>query len=211
MSFEQIDEYSRKIEDGSLAAETRKSKIYRDSSGRLRIESSTPATDIIQLIDPVAGSRVILLSTETEKVGYRLPWPKSSEVKFTIFSLAGNENAGDPSRKWTSTTENLGTRTIEGLEFEGVRIVNAAEGEPELTRAVEQWYSADQKLIGLIVSSSPNETYTARIQNVRREEPDSALFAVPTDYRILDFANRLALTVHDLRSSCPLLLHNGLS
>ena len=186
MSFEQIDEYSRKIEDGSLAAETRKSKIYRDSSGRLRIESSTPTTDIIQLIDPIAGSRVILLSTETEKIGYRLPWPKSSEVQFTIFAPVGNESAGDPSRKWTSTTENLGMRTIEGIEFEGMRIVNAAEGEPALTKTVEQWHSAEQKLIGLIVASSPSETYTARIQNVHREEPDSSLFMVPPDYTVLD-------------------------
>jgi hypothetical protein len=42
------------------------------------------------------------------------------------------------------------------------------------------------KLIGLMVASSPNETYTARIQNVRREEPDSALFMVPADYKVLD-------------------------
>ena len=90
ISFEQIEDHSRKLEDSAFIVETRKSKIDRDSSGRLRIESSTPATDIIQLIDPIAGSRVILLSTDTEKIGYRLPWPKSSEVKFAVFSLAGN-------------------------------------------------------------------------------------------------------------------------
>ncbi len=184
--FEQIEEHSQHFEDGALAAETRKTKVYRDSSGRLRIESSIPATDIIQLIDPVAGSRVILLSTEAEKIGYRLPWPKSSEVKFTIFAPVGNESAGDPSRKWTSTTESLGTRTIEGIEFEGIRFVQAAEGEPALIKTIEQWYSADQKLIGLIVSSSPSETHMARIQNVHREEPDSTLFAVPTGYKIFD-------------------------
>jgi hypothetical protein len=186
LSFEQIDEHSRKLEDGSFAAETRKSKIYRDSSGRLRIESSTPATYIIQLIDPIAGSRVILLSTETGKIGYRLPWPKSSEVKFTFHSPVGNENAGEPPRNWTSTTENLGTRTIEDIEFEGLRIVSAAEDEPELKKTHEHWYSADQKLIGLIVSSSADETYKARIQSVRREEPDSSLFAIPPDYTVLD-------------------------
>jgi hypothetical protein len=186
LSFEQIDEHSRKIDDGSFAAETRKSRAYRDSSGRLRIESSTAATDIIQLIDPIVGSRVILLSTKTEKIGYRLPWPKSSEIKFVFHSSVGNENAGNPSRNWISTTENLGTRTIEGFEFEGLRIVNAAEDEPGLKKIHEQWYSAEQKLIGLLVSSSPNETYTARIQNVRREEPDSSLFTVPPDYTVLD-------------------------
>ncbi len=186
LSFEQIEEHSQRIEDGTLATDTRKTKVYRDSFGRLRIESSTSATDIIQFIDPVAGSRVILVSTETEKIGYSFPLPKSSEVKFTIFGPVGNESAGDPSRKWTSTTENLGTRTIESLEFEGIRIVQAAEGLPALTKTVEYWHSADLKLIGLIVSSSPHETHTARIQNVRREEPDSTLFTVPTDYKMFD-------------------------
>ena len=186
LSFEQIEERSRRIEDGTLAVDERKTKVYRDSSGRLRIESSTSATDITQLIDPVAGSRVILLSTETEKIGYSLPLPKSSEVKFTIFAPVGNESTGDPSRQWTSTTENLGKRTIEGVELEGIRVVNAAQGEPALTKTVEYWHSADLKLIGLIVSSSPHETHTARIQSVRREEPGSTLFTVPPDYTILD-------------------------
>jgi hypothetical protein len=186
LSFEQIEEHSRRIEDGTLSVEGRKTKVYRDSSGRLRIESSTHATYITQLIDPVAGSRVILLSTETEKIGYSFPLPKSSEGKFTIFAPVGNESAGDPSRQWTPTAENLGIRTIEGIEFEGIRIVNAAEGEPALKKTVEYWHSADLKLIGLIVSSSPHETFTARIQNVFREEPDSTLFTVPPDYTVLD-------------------------
>ena len=186
MSLEQIEEHSQRIEDGTLSVEERKTKVYRDSSGRLRIESSTPATEITQLIDPVAGSRVILLRTETEKIGYSFPLPKSSEVKFTIFAPVENQSAGDPSRQWTSTTENLGTRTIEGIEFEGTWIVNASESEPKLTKTVEYWHSADLKLIGLIVSSSPNEKHTVRIQNVRREEPDSTLFTVPPDYTILD-------------------------
>jgi hypothetical protein len=82
----------------------------------------------------------------------------------------------------------MGTRTIEGIEFEGMRIVTAAEGEPALTKTVEQWHSAEQKLIGLIVASSPSETYTARIQNVHREEPDSSLFMVPPDYTVRPLA-----------------------
>jgi hypothetical protein len=75
---------------------------------------------------------------------------------------------------------------MEGIEFEGLRILNAAEDEPELKKIHEQWYSADQKLIGLLVSSSPNETYRAQIQNVHREEPDSSLFTVPPGYTVLD-------------------------
>ena len=189
LSFEQIEESSRKFDDGASAVEVRKSKIYRDFAGRLRMEagiregSGHPSTPYTDFIDPVAGSRVILLSTETEKVGYRLPWPKSSEGGFG-FCFAREQDP--PSRKWTARTESIGARTIEGSGFDGTRIIQTAQGEPRLTKTIEEWYSADLKLIGLLLFSAPNETYAARIQNVRCEEPDPALFTVPPNYKVVD-------------------------
>jgi len=53
---------------------------------------------------------------------------------------------------------------------------------------VEQWYSNELKLIALVVASSPGETYTVRIQELRREEPDAKLFKVPSEYAIIDLS-----------------------
>jgi hypothetical protein len=83
-------------------------------------------------------------------------------------------------------TQVVGKRTIQGIEFEGTRIIRTAEGEPGLTDTTEQWYSDELKLIGLLTSSGPSETYSARIQSLKRVEPDPALFATPAEYRIID-------------------------
>src|SRR5215472_18203454 len=74
LSFDQIEESSRKLDDSTSGIEVRRSKVYRDLAGRLRIEagiregSGHPSAPYTDFIDPIAGSRVILLSTE--KVGY---------------------------------------------------------------------------------------------------------------------------------------------
>jgi hypothetical protein len=77
-------------------------------------------------------------------------------------------------------------RTIEGIEFEGMRIVQSAEDDPGLTNTIERWYCKRLKLVGSAFASGPYGTRTARIQNVRWGEPDPALFTIPGDYKIVD-------------------------
>lgn len=185
ISLEQIEERSR---NGAASAEI-KSQVYRDSAGRLRIEaevrdgSGRSSIRYADLIDPVAGSRVVLLITE--KVGYRTPFPKSDQGRLALLGIG--ESSRDSSRKWgDARTEVVGKRTIQGIEFEGTRIIRTAEGEPGLTDTTEQWYSDELKLIGLLTSSGPSETYSARIQSLQRGEPDPALFATPAEYKLID-------------------------
>ncbi|MFZ3213601.1 MAG: hypothetical protein WA188_19010 [Terriglobales bacterium] len=185
-SLEQTEERSRQLEDGTATVEVVKSEVYRDSAGRVRVQSDIRGsghspTPYIDLVDPVAGSRIILLSTE--KIAYRVPLPKSTEDRFAFLGIGG---VAESSHKWSAKTENAGKRTIEGIEYEGTRIIQTAEGEPGLTSAVEHWYSDELKLIGFVMASGPHGTYTARIQHLRREEPDPTLFAIPPGYKILD-------------------------
>jgi hypothetical protein len=53
----------------------------------------------------------------------------------------------------------------------------------------EYWISQDEGLIGLLVKSSPNRKTTVNVRNVSRTEPDPALFVVPPEYTVEDFAN----------------------
>jgi hypothetical protein len=188
--LEQIEERSRKLDDGTTAVVgVIKSKVYRDSAGRLRMESEIQdssghsSTRYADLVDPVAGSKVVLLTTE--KVGYRVPFPKSDQSRLAFLGLG--ESSQDSSHKWgNARTEAVGKRTIQGIELEGTRIIRTAEGEPELTGTIEQWYSDELKLIGLLTSAGPSEAYSARIQSLRRGEPDPALFTTPAEYKIID-------------------------
>ena len=174
VSFEQIEDRSPR-QDGASRVEVKRSKCYRDSSGRLRIGDSSYTV----LIDPIAGSRILL----SKQVAYRTPWPKSGEAKLAFLGI-GDSTAS--SHNWTARTENVGTRAIEGIEFRGTRVIQTAEGEPTLTKTVEEWYSDELKLIAFAVTSTADETYSVRIQNLHREEPDPALFTIPPDYQVLD-------------------------
>ncbi len=119
----------------------------------------------------------------SEKIAYRMPYATPGEGKIAFLGIGGE---AEPSRKWTARTETAGRRMIEGSEFEGTRIVRDAEGEPRLTITVEQWYSDKLKLIGAVAGSGPQEAYSARIQNLRHQEPDPSLFTIPADYKIID-------------------------
>ena len=83
-------------------------------------------------------------------------------------------------------TENLGTRTIEGVEFEGTRTATTSDEQPSLVAVDEFWMSKDLGLIGLVKHSGPDSELAARIFNVDRTAPDSSLFVIPADYRIRD-------------------------
>jgi hypothetical protein len=192
ISLEQIEERWRQGKDGGDSAEI-KSQVCRDSAGRVRIDaevrdgSGRSATRYAELIDPVAGSRVVLLTAE--KIGYRTPFPKSDQSKFAFLGLG--QSSWDSSHKWgPATTEAVGKRTIQGVGFEGTRFIRVAEGEPGLTDTNEQWYSDELKLIGLLTGSAPLERYSAHIQGLRPGEPDPAFFTIPAEYRIIDLQGR---------------------
>jgi hypothetical protein len=186
LSLEQVEE--RSYEGAGSTAEIIKSNVYRDSSGRLRIEpeardgSGDPSSHAT-LIDPFAGTRIILLPTA--KTAYRVLGPKGDEGGFAL-GLGGMGEGLEPPHKWSTRTENLGTRIIEGAVFEGTRIIEVAEDESGLTNTIERWYSKELNIVGVAVASGPYGTHTARIENLHRQEPDPTLFTIPADYKILE-------------------------
>jgi hypothetical protein len=188
LSFEQIEEHSIN-RNGTLSVVdvVQRSKTYRDSSGRLRIEpmigensDQSPANNV-HLMDPIVGSRVFLSSAE--KVAYRFPSTVSGQAKFAFFDIP--DVPGSP-HEWIVRTEDAGKRTIEGIEFNGTRLIQIAEDNPLLTDTRERWFSDKLKLLGLASVSGPQGGYTATIQNVQYGEPDPALFAIPPDYKVVD-------------------------
>jgi hypothetical protein len=188
ISFEHIEKHLRKNDDSSSAVDyTNTGKTYRDSAGRVRIESETHdgtghvSGSYTVLIDPIAGSQTVLLSAQS--VGYQMPISVSSEGGFACFDACDGQESP---HKWKTGTEDLGKRITEGIEFSGIRIISTAEDEPRLTTTFDEWHSDKFKLIGAVDRSGPYMSYTIRIQNVHHEEPDPTLFRIPSDYEIVD-------------------------
>jgi hypothetical protein len=116
--------------------------------------------------------------------------PNGRELAARLGPLAG----AMADMKWAvkATTKDLGTRQIEGVKAEGkLRSYEIPAGEVGNRNAIavsdESWYSPELQVTLLTKHSDPRVGESSyRLTGIRREEPDSALFAVPSDYTVKD-------------------------
>jgi hypothetical protein len=187
ITLEEIEERTHPLPDGTTDTEILREKIYRDSSGRMRMEEtiddpSNKSLVLVYLIDPSPLSIVMLTP---DKIAARLLPPKN--VDQAGLALPGLLQQLPPGN-WEWKAENLGRRTIEGIDFEGTRVTRTAPEHPGTVALDESWNSNELRLTGLAFGSGPNGSYTARIENVNRSEPDPSLFTIPSEYTVQDLS-----------------------
>jgi TonB family protein len=113
------------------------------------------------------------------------------------FTLVNNDNqasaeAAKRATKYSTSTEQLGKRTVEGVECEGTRTVTTIPigsigNERPLETVGETWFSPELKMIILSKRSDPRfGESTYRVTNISRSEPEATLFQVPSDYALED-------------------------
>ncbi|HVP53849.1 MAG TPA: hypothetical protein VMU45_02555 [Candidatus Eisenbacteria bacterium] len=178
-----------KIHNESLA------KVYRDSQGRVRremgVDLATPATgnvkrNVIMIIDPVAGQRYMLNPDNKTARAMPMRGPKHDGQ-----GHAGPMRAfGGPGEAGSVNKEDLGTKTVNGMQAEGVRVTRtiaagAIGNDKPIEVVTERWYSPDLQIAIMTVHSDPMMgTVTTKLTNVTRGEPDASLFQVPSDYKV---------------------------
>jgi len=149
-------------------------KIFRDSEGRVRIESLTPVGLpggphlLVTLTDQSAGRECFL--NIDEKLAHC----------FSSIPLIPPSAAVAPSS--SRTVEELGTRTVSGVRVEGTRSTHKA---PDVI--TERWFSPELQVnietrmenIGTLVNTESTE-------NLRREEQDKRLFEVPAGFKVIE-------------------------
>jgi hypothetical protein len=194
-------EMTQTLGDGTHIHHTETYTIYRDGEGRVRRESGGEAW----ISDPVAGVTWLLDSNEQTARKMRLsnvldykklqdeadahfrtavaspmlmPGP---QLKAEAFAGSFNSNA---------KPQSLGRQEMEGVPVEGTRTtVVIPEGQIGNDRALqivhERWESPDLQVTILSKHTDPMMgDRIERLTNVRRGEPDPALFQVPANYRI---------------------------
>ena len=183
--FEQLEKHLYRLDDGTFAIKfSIMGRNYRDSNGRLLRESEVkdssgnivPSHNI--LTDTVSGSQIVLM--HAGRIAVRMPMPVSGEPQFSFSASPGSSH--ERSLMW----EDAGRRTIEGVEFVGSRMLQTAKDDLRLPHTAERWYCDELKLIGAVAVSGPEEAYSIKIQNLRREEPDIKVFEIPTDYTFVE-------------------------
>jgi len=144
--------------------------FFRDSQGRTRTESALKSSPTwrIEILDPLAGVAYVL--DDKNKVAHRT----------RTQATAPGRNAPPQ-----MTIENLGTQVIGGVLAEGTRMSRALPSRDGLpsTFTIETWDSVELKVNVLTKSSNG---YTSKLVNLRRADPDPALFRPPADYTVVD-------------------------
>jgi hypothetical protein len=182
---EQVEERTGKLDDGTSAAGTVKGKVFRDSAGRLRVDSelignSGKSLSTIRIYDPVAHSVFVLLNAD--KLAFRMVSPEI--VASELGPFPWSFGYPHPTGEWGSADESLGKKTIEGIQCEGSRTTETLLKQPSVTETTESWRSEELGITLLAVFSGQKRGHTAKLQNVLRREPAPELFAVPPDYTV---------------------------
>jgi hypothetical protein len=178
------------LSDGNTIHNGHQATVYRDSQGRVRrdvqFELATTATgasthNMVLIMDPVADKRYMLNPDRkiAHEVPMRPPKPPAGE---------------GPGPAWKSgdnvTTEQLGTKTIMGLQATGTRVTRTIPaGQIGNAKAInvvtERWVSNDLQIPLETTHIDPMMgTVTTKATSVNRNEPDASLFQVPADYKV---------------------------
>jgi hypothetical protein len=183
-------EHNQTLGDGTHMVTRSQTHLYRDSYGRTRKErfasrNGTGSNEpiIIEINDPVAGTGYTLL------VGERVARRVAPPAQFpTNPNVVRKPPSPAESLHPKTTSENLGTQSIEGVMADGVRNTTVyPEGMMGNDRPIqfvhETWVSPELRLTLQEKTTDPRfgDTIT-RVTSLNRSEPDPALFQVPPDY-----------------------------
>ena len=191
------------LADGSTVSHHGHHFVARDAEGRVHVEvrmaegqNGKPDTVMVFVMDPVAHTLTTWLSGAPNQAA------NNTKVA-SVFKIPAAENrpSAPPARQDPSessrpqpiiTTEDLGTKQIEGLEVTGKRTttivpVGRSGNSAPITKTYEMWTSAD---LHLVVEQEWNDPRsgkrTVELEKISRTAPDPALFRVPPGYAIKD-------------------------
>lgn len=180
---------------GTKLTQVTESNLFRDSKGRVRVERFAPGSDSsssatpsdILLYDHCGTSFTLRPALHTGKV-QTLPAPDNpSHQPF----CKEPENNVIPNPGPSGTFEDLGTKSIAGVEAHGTRTSEfsspqaKSSGAPPI-RVHELWCSKslENAVQRYSLIDAPKHELTVAIVELKREEPDPSLFTVPDGYKL---------------------------
>src|SRR5271166_219585 len=183
------------LADGNHIHNQTQTKVYRDADGRVRrevgFELNTPATgaarrSMIIITDPVAGKRYAL--NPQNKTAHVMPLHPPRHGQGPPPPPDGE--AGPMHDSANVTRDQLGTKTINGLQVTGTRVTRTIPAgkignENPIQVVTERWYSTDLQVPLTTTHADPMMgTVTTSLTNINRAAPDASLFQVPSDYKV---------------------------
>lgn len=169
--------------------------VYRSASGVERYDGVAPSTDpshpdpvtMVYIVDPLKHTATFLNSRVMTATVQALPDNATVSIKFLALASRFQNRLIQPQ---DIVKTDLGTRSEGMLHLNGARTTGTiAAGtfgnDQPLTVTAEVWVDRDLKVIVSEHEQNPiTGDRTLELSNVRGEEPDAALFEVPSGYTV---------------------------
>jgi hypothetical protein len=193
-------ENTRADSHGITVIERFRSKIYRDSKGRTRLEwdltplgePPKPGWFMIEIYDPTTRTSIHLQpSIKTASKGH-FPDPDEKPqpvCKASDFPKIDPKDLAPVVIPQVSQNE-LGHDVVDGMAVRhGRESVQRSPNSPgkssAYARVTDYWFSQELQAFVLVKRSGPGKSqHTVRLSDISRGEPDPSLFIVPPDYKV---------------------------
>lgn len=191
-----VTETTRILEDGHRIVRHNVMKQYRDRQGRTRreqnLEALSPSTpvaprEMIFIFDPVLHVNYVI--DPEAKVARQFTSPQDlSAAQPAPFSTQSRENRSSLSPQVRA--ENLGTRSIEGLQCSGTRTTTTLPtgligNDAPIVTVRETWFSPEIDAVMQSKTTDPRfGTTDYHLAEIKLAEPPPDLFRVPPSFRV---------------------------
>lgn len=191
-------------------------KVARNSQGssyfameHMLPNSEGPLPMHVTITSPVANTVTTLdPQQKTAFIGH-VPASAASSASSALLTPAAAASSGRPVPATmtapaistaNSKTEQLGTKTMDGLEVVGVRTTRTTQaGGSDVTAFVsttDTWTSPELKMVVQMENTTSNgDHHVTKLTNITRTEPSATLFQVPAGYTVRENAP-MASNVH---------------
>jgi hypothetical protein len=184
------------LADGNTIQRTTTGHVARDSQGRTYEQITVTGGPLGEkgpvtmtfITDPVAGYAYALNSNTKVATRHALKTPRAGTNSWQ----GPRGPRGDESSDANRVEKDLGTQNVNGVTAQGKSIARtipagAIGNAQPIVSTSERWYSPDLQIPVSAKNNDPRfgeSTYS--LTNIRRSEPPSSLFQVPSDYTIKD-------------------------
>lgn len=183
--------------DGTRSELVWRNKLFRDAAGRVRVEEyfispgNTQGQHLRAFIaDPVAGELKIVFFEKSVATKYS-PSFDSDVVSKMVPDMQHHADQLYENIQIAS----LGSRTLEGFECSGLLITasvrrDKAQGGHPTQETLEEWVSPKLSTPLLTEAGSRSQGIQServvKLLDIKEDKPDSALFEIPSGFRIVD-------------------------
>jgi hypothetical protein len=180
---------------GNAIQRQEQSKVYRDTQGRVRRETTNTGPDgqaqtHVSISDPVAG--VVYELDAKNKVAYARTATFLTPLQTAAIERQRTMGAGQTPAETEANVkrETLAAQSMHGIMATGTRVTRTIPagtiGDTQAMEIVrETWISDELKVPVMTKVSDPRiGTSVTELTNIDRSQPDPSLFQVPSDYKV---------------------------